>query len=610
MPAVSSIAHEKAPGPVSSSNRAEISIETKASGRGWRFWAIFASLALTAFLSSLEGSVVATALPAISRAINAQADYVWIVNVYFLTSAAVQPLYGQLADLWGRRWLTIGAVALFTLGSGICGGSSTSNMLISGRAVQGLGAAGINMLVELILVDLLPLRDRGKFLGLMFVFIVLGSVTGPFIGGILVERVSWRWCFYLNLPFGGGSLILLYLLLRIEHEKLDESTMDKIKKIDFIGLLILCGSISSLLFALTYGGTRYEWSHPTIVVTLIMALLGVVLLIGFEASPLCPQPMIPLVLFANRTSAAGFIATFIQTIISYWVLYFIPVYFQSTLLVSPSRSGLQILPFSFLYCFSAAIGGGIVSKLGRFKHVQIFGFALITISLGTFTIWDRNTSTAVWMVTQLLCAFGMGVVTPSLLTTIQSELPPALNAASTATFAFVRSVGTIFGVSIPAAIFNNRFDTLLPGLHDDVAQSRLSRGQAYEQASPTLVDSFPMIRDAIITLYELSLRRVWQVAIIFAGVGFLAVLFERDLHSNLDEEVDQAALLNDDDNETGAQETKGGKSWADVERRWIMWEQEMPGWRNSGFMGRIHLDPSYRLNTPPDMRKAYFRNSC
>ncbi|KAJ8132317.1 hypothetical protein O1611_g1303 [Lasiodiplodia mahajangana] len=510
--------------------------------KGWEFWLIFVCLALTAFLSALEGSIVSTALPSIARALEASQDYIWVVNVYYLTSAAVQPIYGQLADLWGRRWLMIGAVAIFTIGSGICGSATTTNILIGGRTIQGLGAAGINMLVELILCDLLPLRERGQFFGALFLFIILGSVLGPFLGGILVDKVSWRWAFYINIPFGGVSTVLLFLVLRVQHNP-QGGVLDKIKRIDFLGNFILAASVGSVLYALTYGGTRYNWTNASIIVSLVIGLLGHVLFLGFEASRWCRDPVMPLSLFKNRTSTSAFVATFLQTVVSFWALYFLPLYFQSVQLVSPTRSGVLLLPFSVVYAVAALVGGALTTKLGRYRLIHFIGFAIMTIGIGTFTIFDRDTHLAVLVVLEVIFAFGIGVVTPNLLTAIQASLPDELNAASTGTFAFVRSIGTIWGVSIPAAIFNNRFDQLLPELSDENAIAALARGGAYESASKTFVDSFPdAIQNVIISIYERSLMQVWQIGIVFAGIGFLVIFFEKNLELRKESESQEFGL--------------------------------------------------------------------
>ncbi|KAI0013414.1 major facilitator superfamily domain-containing protein [Xylariaceae sp. FL0662B] len=551
---VSSAGHE-AHDPLEDGHRLEPPADKPTASYGWRFWAVFISLSVSAFLSALEGAVVSTALPSIARAVNAGEDYIWMVNVYFLTSAAVQPLYSQVADIWGRRWPMITSLAIFALGSGIAGGSTSAGMLIGGRTIQGLGAAGINVLVEIIICDLLPLRERGQFMGLMFLFIVLGSVCGPFLGGILVDRVSWRWVFYINLPFCGLCLVLLFLFLRVQRPHSGESTRESLKKVDFPGLFILCGAVSSLLYALTYGGTRYEWSNPAIIVSFVMGIVGITLFFIYQASPLCTHPAMPKALFGNRTSVAALLATFMQLMASYAPLYFLPVYFQAVQRVSPTRSGVQILPFSATFCVSGLVGGILVSKLGRFKGVHIVSFALQIVSLGTFTLLDRNSTMAVWVILQLIYGWSLGMPNPSLLTAIQAHISDSLNAASTGAFAFVRSVATIFAVSVPAAVFGNRFDQLLTTtdvVRDPAIQATLERGLAYEKASRDFISSFPEeIQDGIITLYELSLKQVWQVTIAFAGAGFLFVLLEKNLVTREQKDTSQFELQDNANNTDG-----------------------------------------------------------
>ncbi|KAI8268493.1 Efflux pump FUS6 [Colletotrichum sp. SAR11_239] len=458
----------------------------KSGGRGWAFWAIFASLSVTALLSSMEGGIMSTALPAISRAVDAERDYIWVVNVYFLTSAAVQPLYGQLADIWGRRWPMLASVVIFAAGSAVCGAANNAATLIGGRAVQGLGAAGINTLVEIILCDLLPLRERGQFMGLLFLFIVIGSVLGPFLGGIIVQRTSWRWVFYLNLPICGVCLALLFFSLNLKHRSDEDSTpLEKLKRIDVVGLLLLCASVTSLLYGLTYGGgSKYAWSHPVIIITLVLGVIG-----------------------HGLTSVAAYVAEAVQILVSYGALYFLPLYFQSTLLVYPERSGILLLPFSILFCISAAVGGALVTNMGKFRMVHIGSFALMTIMMGVFTLLNRNTHLAVIAVTGIITGISVGLPNASILTAVQAALPDSLNAASTSAFAFIRSISTVFAITIPAAIFNSRFDELLSSSTlDSNARTSLGLGQAYQQASRDFVRSFPdAVQNEIIGLYERNL---------------------------------------------------------------------------------------------------------
>lgn len=174
----------------------------------WRFWAILGTLSVTGLLSAIEGTIITTSLPTIIADLGGGELYIWVANAFFLSSVATLPLYGQASNILGRRWLMISAVALFTLGSGLSGGASTMTMLIAGRTVQGLGGGGINMLIELIVTDLVPLRERGQYMAVVLIAGTLGAAVGPFLGGVITSHTTWRWVFYLNVPIGGGKCFL------------------------------------------------------------------------------------------------------------------------------------------------------------------------------------------------------------------------------------------------------------------------------------------------------------------------------------------------------------------------------------------------------------------
>ncbi|KAL3291273.1 Major facilitator superfamily domain general substrate transporter [Colletotrichum asianum] len=249
--------------------------------KDYRFWAILFALCITSLLASLENTVIVTSLPTIVEKLEFGSSYVWVANISFLTSAAVQPLFGQLSNLFGRRYLTIAIVALFTLGSSICGGANGPAMLIAGRAIQGAGSGGINMIVDIIISDLVPLRERGNCFAIILVTYGIGTAIGPLVGGIIVQKTSWRWVFYINQPVGGLSLVLLYLFL---HVKWDRTSMtgDKLRRIDVIGNVILRASTVSVLIALTWAGAIHPWSSYKVIVPLILGLLGLAGFCVFE----------------------------------------------------------------------------------------------------------------------------------------------------------------------------------------------------------------------------------------------------------------------------------------------------------------------------------------
>ncbi|PSN67739.1 MFS general substrate transporter [Corynespora cassiicola Philippines] len=503
---------------------------------GWRFWLIISSLCVTSLLTAIEATVTATALPSISSNLNSRELYIWFVNAIFLSSAVVQPLFGQLADVFGRRWPTILSVAVFALGSGVAGGSNSAAMLIAGRTLQGVGLGGVNMLIDIIVCDLVPQRKRGLIMGIIFAVFAAGSSLGPFIGGVLVDNASWRWVFYIGLPVAGTALFLLLFFLQVEYKK--ETTIgQKLKRLDYIGNTILVLAMVSILLALTYGGTLRPWSSWRTILPLVLGLLGMVGFHVFEAIGWQKEPVMPPRLFNNRTSVIAFVLVFLHGMILYWVTYFLPVYFQGVKTSSPTRSGVQFLPTAIVVLPFAVIAGGTVTATGRYKPLCIVGFALQALSLGLFAILDHTSSTAEWTIFQIIGAAGIGLVTTSILPAVQVGLPESDVALSTATWGFLRSLGSIWGVSIPAAIFNNRFERLSSSIGDVEVRNSMQNGFAYEKASAAFVGSLSEpTKSQVIAAYEGALKQVWQVGIGFAILGFLIAwgMKETELKKTLD----------------------------------------------------------------------------
>ncbi|KAF7520304.1 hypothetical protein G7054_g12805 [Neopestalotiopsis clavispora] len=361
--------------------------------KGWRFWAIFPTLMLVSLLVAVESTVTSTALPFIVHELDAGDLYVWFVNAYFLTSAAFLPLFGQLADIFGRRWVFISVVALFTLGSGISGGSNSATMLIAGRAVQGIGGGGINLLIELVVSDLVPLRERGKYMALLFAFFALGTAIGPFVGGVLVERSSWRWVFWINLPLGGVALVSLIIFLRVKYDRITSLAL-RLRRIDYIGTVILIAAVTSVLIGLSYGGTVYVWSDARVIVPLLLGLLGLVLFHAYETAPWVKYPTLPEQVFKKRTPASALVIAFLSFMLLFWVIYFLPVYFQAVLNAGSTESGVWLLPTVLVEVPFAVIGGGLLSKTGRYKPLHFFAFGIMVLGLGLFARFDRDTSKA------------------------------------------------------------------------------------------------------------------------------------------------------------------------------------------------------------------------
>ncbi|KAI0485719.1 major facilitator superfamily domain-containing protein [Xylaria cf. heliscus] len=494
-----------------------------------QFWAIIFTCATIGLLSALENTVVTTALSQIATELDLDANYVWVTNIFFLTGAAVQPLFGQLANIYGRRWITIIIVAFFTLGSGIAGGAQNGATLIGGRAVQGVGAGGIYIIIDIIVSDLVPLRLRGNYTAVILTIYTVGLALGPFVGGEIIATTTWRWVFWINLPIGGAALAMIFFFLHLKHDR-SQTVKQKLLRIDYIGNIILIASTFAILYALTYGGTVFAWSSGRIIAPLVVGFAGFALFGWYETT--VKEPVMPPELFKNRTTVIIFGATFFNSLLLYWVLFFLPVYFQAVLLTSASRAGVLLLP-TILFAIPGAIVAVLaLTRWGKYKPIHLAGFAVSLIGLGIYTLLDVNSSLAVIVIFQAISAIGGGLVLNTLLPAVQAQLPESYQATVTAAWAFIRSFGSIWGVAVPAAIFNNRFSHLLAQRVTDSQVRALFGGgnNAYEHAYADFIRSFsPESQVQIVSVYSDTLHFMWQISLAFAAVNFLIIIFEKQV---------------------------------------------------------------------------------
>ncbi|KAI1389185.1 MFS general substrate transporter [Hypoxylon trugodes] len=497
--------------------------------KDYRFWAIIIALCTVSLLSAAENTVVVTSLPTIVEKLGVGKNYVWITNVFFLTSAAVQPLCGQLSNLFGRRYLTLSIVAIYVIGSGICGGARNPAMLIAGRAVQGVGSGGINMIIDVIISDLVPLRQRGNYVAIILAVYGIGTTLGPWLGGAIVENTSWRWVFYINLPIGAVAFILLFLFLRVKWNK-STTAYERFRRLDYIGNGILIASTVSILIAFTWADVIYPWGSWHILVPLLVGVSGMVLFLVFEGSPFVIEPVMPLRMFNNRTAIIVYVITFLNSVQNYWSFFFVPIYFQAVQLSSPAQSGVQLLVFSLVGIPGAAPALVVLSKWGRYKPLHILGSALFTLGIGLFSIMNQNTSTAGWVWINIAAALGTSILTNTLLSPFQASLKEEDQAAATASWNFVRSFGNIWGVAISAAIFNS-FTASYSWMVDDTrARASLTSGNSYSSATKAFVESFEEpIRQQIRTVFTLSLQKVFLIGVPFSGFIFLLTLLEKEI---------------------------------------------------------------------------------
>lgn len=528
-----------------------VATNTKATMRTWRFWAIIVSLMVTGLVSALEGTIITSALPTITEALGGGNSYIWVPNAYLLASVAVLPLFAQASNIFGRRILLLGAVAIFTLGSGLCGGASSMSMLIAARTIQGFGGGGINLLIETVVTDLVPLRERGKYMSIVYLGATVGATIGPFLGGVITDRSTWRWCFYLNVPIGGVAFACLLVFLNVNHQR-EAGWKKQFARIDVVGNLIFVGAIVACLIALTWGGTVYEWDTFHIVVPLVLGFFGLFLWTAFEWTPkLCKEPSFPRKIVSNRTSTAALGLTFIHAIVTYWTYYFLPIYFQAVKGQSPMNSGIDTLPTFAGGLLCALIGGILLSRSGRYKPLHFAASIPMIIAFGLFSIMNADTHPAAWAWFQLICAAGSGLMSGILLPAVQAPLDETYVATSTGLWSFARYFGCIWGVAIPSAIFNNECSRLARGLGDADIAELLTGGRAYQYATAAFVNSIEDVttRAEVVQVFSGALRVVWLIGIAFAGIGFLLVFVEKEieLRNELNTEFGMEERKKDDD---------------------------------------------------------------
>ncbi|CAG9986857.1 unnamed protein product [Clonostachys byssicola] len=497
---------------------------------GWRLWAIIAGLIVALILTAFENTAVSVAMPVIVADLNMGDEYIWITNGFFVASAAIQPLVGQLCNIFGRRWIMLINVAIFTLGSGICGGAHNSATMIAGRVVQGLGSGGITLLGDIIMSDLVPLRYRGNYLAAILSVFGIALILGPFLGGSIVATTTWRWIFYLNFPIGGAALIHLFVFLHVNYD--DDATLSqKLKRIDLLGNFVLMASVVSALFALAYAGSTYNWGSYRILVPLIIGLLGLVLF-GFTQRGrfAASEPVMPPRLFHHRTSVIIAVNTFINSALTYWVLFFLPVFFQAVKLYGPQYAGVALLPSLVITMPGSALAAVAISRWGRYKPVHVAAFAIFVIGLGLLTLQNPDTTVAQWASYQSIAALGGGALINSQLPAFQSPVEESDQAAASATWGFIRSLGFVFGVAIPATIFNNRIYDLQGAIADPSAKLALSTLGPYGSASASFVRQFDLeTQHQLRNVFSQGCLRVFQVALGLCALGFVLSLFEDEI---------------------------------------------------------------------------------
>ncbi|TFY53267.1 hypothetical protein EVJ58_g9541, partial [Rhodofomes roseus] len=393
--------------------------------RSKTFWFTLVTLVLSSFMVILETNIIGTAAPTIADDLKIS-QFLWIGNTYFLASTVLMPLCGGLAEIFGRRPVMLVSLVIFAVGGAVSGAANGEGMFFTGRIIMGLGAGGVLTMSSVIVSDMVSLKERGLYNGLLGLAWCAALGVGPVVGGAFAERGHWRWMFYMNVPFAGVAAALVVLLVKLPTPK--GSLRSKIERIDWIGNAIILGSSTAIVIALTWGGVQYAWSSYQVLVPLILGLAGLAGFMVYEAFG-AKYPLVPLILVSNRTSLSGYLQALVLTMPLAGMLGYLPVYYQACKLASPIASGVDTFGLAFTVAPFSIITGVIITITKRYRPPIWLGWSLLMLGQGLLSTVKADTSRATSIGYQVLIGSGIGLVFTSAYFPILSPLPVSANAA-------------------------------------------------------------------------------------------------------------------------------------------------------------------------------------
>ena len=466
------------------------------------------------FLGALDQTIVATSLPAMVGELHGMEHMSWTIAAYLLSSTAATPVYGKLSDLYGRRALFGTAIAIFLVGSIACGLAASMGMLIAGRAVQGLGGGGLVSLALTIIADIIPARERGRYSAYFSTVWSTAAVGGPMLGGVLVDALSWRWVFWINLPIG----VLAFALSWSALKRLP--TPGGRKRIDYLGAALLLPAIVALLLVTTWGGTVFAWTSPPILglIALAAVLVGLLVLQELRAD----DPLLPPRLFRSNVIVLGNGLAFVMGAASVGATIFLPLFLQVVIGASASNSGLLILPYMLGITIGATVTGRFIRITGRYKLVPFVGLAIAIASFLLLRGVTPATPASLYGTYMAMLGLGLGPAGPMVTIAVQNAVEPRDMGTATSFTSFFRSMGGSFGVALLGAI-------LFAGLTRDGAAGTLSPSGLLH-GGPAMIATLPeALRHVIVASFGHSFRTVYLTGAAICSIGLVLAVFIKEL---------------------------------------------------------------------------------
>ncbi|WP_291050003.1 MDR family MFS transporter [Herbiconiux sp.] len=474
-------------------------------------------LLLGMFVAMLASTVVSSSLPKIIGDLGGtQSGYTWVVTATLLATTVSTPIWGKLADLTNRKLLIQLSLVIFVVGSGLAGLAQSTEMLIFFRVLQGLGAGGLTALVQVVMADIIPPRERGRYMGLLGAVMAVATVGGPLLGGVITDSAGWRWNFYISVPFAVAAIILLQRTLHIPTHK-------RKVKIDYLGAALIAAGVSLLLVWVTLAGNQFEWGSATslLMVGGAVVLLGLAVFTEFKVK----EPIIPMTLFRNRTFWLAVIASISVGVAMFGTSVFLSQYMQLARGKTPTESGLLTIPMIGGVLISSMVTGQLISRFGKWKRYMVTGSVLLTVGLLLMGTIRYDTSFYLVFVYMFVMGAGVGMVMQNLVLIVQNAVDPRQIGTASASVAFFRSLGGTIGVSVMGAVLGSRITTLVTDGLVKMGVDPSQTGSLEGGGIPDLSTLPAPIRTLVESAYGEAVADVFVIAVPLAIISIIAIAF-------------------------------------------------------------------------------------
>ncbi|PTB45738.1 hypothetical protein M441DRAFT_54777 [Trichoderma asperellum CBS 433.97] len=484
-----------------------------------KFWLILLSAFVSMFLVALDRTIISTAIPTITDDFKSLGDIGWYGSAYMLSTAAFQLVWGRIYRFYDLRYTFLSCIIIFEIGSAVCGAAPSSPVFIIGRAIAGVGSAGITTGSMLVTIPLIPLAKRPMFQAMFGLVFGIASVSGPLIGGALTERATWRWCFYLNLPVGAVAFVFMFLFLRMPKKpQPPASVSEQILRLDPFGTFFFIPSIVSLLLALQWGGSTYSWNSWRIILLFIM--FGLCAIAFAAVQILMPKTAsLPPKVITQRTMLSGTFFMIFTAGAMMLCVYYIPLWFQTTHGINPVKSGIYTLPLVLSLVVASIVSGFVTQKSGYYSPSLIIGPCIMAVGEGLLSTFTPDTPSSHWIGYQFLTGFGLGFGFQTINLAIQTVLPKEEIPTGVAIIFFAQQLGGAIFVSVGQTILS----TLLVSHLSDIPG--LDPMMIVKTGATELARVVPSeFLSAVINAYNYACTRIFLAAVALTCASLLCAL--------------------------------------------------------------------------------------